>query len=137
MKVCNKCKTSKPLSDFSIDKTLSTGTRGICKVCDLEYQNVRYRSDPEYRERKLRLGREYYRNRKASNPMYRRIPGNLKVKKVKEVKVRKVRPEKIVSFKRPSAVCQIITEHHNLLKDDPNRLTTEFIQMLVGVECEV
>lgn len=32
--------------------------------------------------------------------------------------------------------CKIIREHHESLKDDPDRLTTEFIRDLIGVDCQ-
>jgi hypothetical protein len=32
--------------------------------------------------------------------------------------------------------CKIITEHHEQMKDDPEHLTTDFIQKVVGEKCE-
>ena len=37
---------------------------------------------------------------------------------------------------RKPRVCDALTQHHNQLKDDPEHLTTEFIQKLVGVKCK-
>jgi len=33
-------------------------------------------------------------------------------------------------------VCKIIKNHHEDLKDDPERLSTDFIQRLIGIKCE-
>jgi hypothetical protein len=32
--------------------------------------------------------------------------------------------------------CEIITKHHEILKEDPERLSTEFIQKLIGIDCD-
>jgi hypothetical protein len=32
--------------------------------------------------------------------------------------------------------CRIIRKHHEDMKDDPEHLTTEFIQKLIGRECQ-
>ncbi len=34
------------------------------------------------------------------------------------------------------SVCAILKKHHLKLKDDPERLTTEFMQNLIGVKCK-
>lgn len=34
-------------------------------------------------------------------------------------------------------VCGIIKKHHDDLKDDPNRLSTEFLQNIIGSNCDV
>lgn len=31
--------------------------------------------------------------------------------------------------------CDIIKEHHDKLKDDPEHLTTEFIKKIINIEC--
>jgi len=31
--------------------------------------------------------------------------------------------------------CEIIREHHEEMKDDPEHLTTEFMQMMIGRKC--
>ena len=33
---------------------------------------------------------------------------------------------------RPSSVCKILTEHHKVTEEDPERLTTEFILGMLG-----
>ncbi len=35
-----------------------------------------------------------------------------------------------------SSVCKILENHHLELRDDPERLTTEFLQSLIGVKCK-
>ena len=32
--------------------------------------------------------------------------------------------------------CEIIKEHHEDMKDDPERLTTEFMKRIVNTECD-
>jgi hypothetical protein len=36
---------------------------------------------------------------------------------------------------RVPKVCKIIRKHHEEMKDDPNHLTTDFIQKMVGRNC--
>jgi hypothetical protein len=31
--------------------------------------------------------------------------------------------------------CQIIKKHHEILKEDPERLSTDFIQKIIGIDC--
>jgi hypothetical protein len=31
--------------------------------------------------------------------------------------------------------CEIIKKHHEKLKDDPDRLSTDFIQKIIGIDC--
>lgn len=42
MKVCTKCKTSKPLSEFGKDKRRKDDLYPQCKECKRQYQNDRY-----------------------------------------------------------------------------------------------
>jgi len=32
--------------------------------------------------------------------------------------------------------CEIIKKHHEILKEDPEHLPTEFIQKLIGIDCD-
>lgn len=47
MKHCGKCKTEKPLSDFSKKKS---GHQAWCKPCLSEHNKAKYHSDPKRRE---------------------------------------------------------------------------------------
>ena len=42
---------------------------------------------------------------------------------------------KLEESKNKSA-CNIIHAHHDLLKDDPDHLTTEFLQKIIKIDCE-
>ena len=35
----------------------------------------------------------------------------------------------------PRGVCTLIQAHHEALKDDPERLTTDFMEEIIGVKC--
>jgi len=37
---------------------------------------------------------------------------------------------------RKEVVCDIIKKHHEDMKDDPESLTTEFIQKIVNIKCD-
>jgi hypothetical protein len=36
----------------------------------------------------------------------------------------------------PTNTCDIIQQHHEFLKDDPEHLSTDFIQNLIGINCK-
>lgn len=36
----------------------------------------------------------------------------------------------------PQGVCTILAAHHEMLKDDPERLSTEFMQDIIGTNCQ-
>lgn len=35
-----------------------------------------------------------------------------------------------------NGVCVLLAAHHELLKDDPERLSTEFLEGLIGIKCQ-
>ena len=38
---------------------------------------------------------------------------------------------------RRKSTCTTITEHHETMKDDPEHLSTDFIQKLIGKDCKI
>jgi hypothetical protein len=38
---------------------------------------------------------------------------------------------------RKKSTCTTITEHHETMKDDPEHLSTDFIQKLIGKDCKI
>ena len=56
-KCCAKCKGTKPITDFYIDK--SRGARPWCKACDLE-ANRKQRQQPDYKAKKREQQARYY-----------------------------------------------------------------------------
>jgi len=65
-KVCTTCGKKKDLSLFNRCSRIKSGYRAQCKKCHKEY-NAR----PEVKERKKKYNREYERNRKATDPLYK------------------------------------------------------------------
>lgn len=55
MKTCNKCGTSKPITDYYKHPTGKDGYASICKPCKAEYESSRYDSQAR-RERTLKEG---------------------------------------------------------------------------------
>lgn len=58
MKTCNKCKTEKPLAEFSKDKSRKDGLQSKCRGCNREYHREWYQDN---RERRREYHREYHR----------------------------------------------------------------------------
>ena len=74
MKVCIKCKESKPYEEFSIKRAAKDGRNGSCKVCDREAkQEYRDANREKYRENS-RLHREKNKEKinKQQNEGYQR-----------------------------------------------------------------
>lgn len=59
-KICVRCGIEKELSEFNNDRTKKHGKRNICRKCQSEYMAGLY-ADPEKREHKKAIGREYSR----------------------------------------------------------------------------
>lgn len=54
MKTCTKCKETKPLSEFYVDRAKQDGKRNYCSSCDIE-KSRRYREEfPEKSKRQVR-----------------------------------------------------------------------------------
>jgi hypothetical protein len=107
MKTCTKCKQLKEDSDF-YRSPASHGT-AWCKQCAIKYsreRNARLRLDTRDRP-------EQYNGRRSKDSV---------------LKIRNT------DLKNKSA-CSIIQTHHDVQKDDPEHMTTEFIQKIVGRKC--
>ena len=64
MKQCSKCKQSKPLTEFSKDKTKCTGYRSECKSCVKEYYQNNKEKIKEHRQKNQEKIKEYYQANK-------------------------------------------------------------------------
>ena len=107
MKTCPKCKELKTDSDFY--KIKSGHLHSWCKSCEIAASRKRNES--------LRLDT-------------RDIPKQYNGRRNKD-SILKIRNSDL----KNKSVCSIIHSHHETLKDDPDRLSTEFIQKMVGKVC--
>ena len=82
-----------------------------CSIYYNQYSKKKWKTDLEYRERR----KEYFR-RYMSNPE------------------NALRHYKYNDHKK---ACKLIQKHHDEMKDDPDRLTTAFIQRIVGTRCDI
>lgn len=120
MKQCTKCKEWKEENEFYKDKRVKGGLRSWCKLCSIagnkQYFAKKYREDPKFRERYNAANAEYQRNRRRlkNTPERKRSPINGELSKT-------------------NGVCTILKNHVYLLKDDPERLTTDFIKKVSGI----
>lgn len=59
-KVCSKCKTEKPYSDFRADSRRKDGKRASCRECDKKQQKaIRDANLEKYRALNVERNREY------------------------------------------------------------------------------
>ena len=106
-------------------------------------------ADPEYRrkisgrilsEESLRKMSESHKNpseetrRKIGEGLKGKIVSEETRKKMREAHKKRMGPDYKENL-RTKATCTIITEHHDTMKDDPEHLSTDFIQKLIGKDC--
>lgn len=73
MKACTKCGVEKPLTEFYIDYGRPTPRpHSQCKACMLAQQKERYRTDPDYRARKLAYFRQWRDAHREESNAYQR-----------------------------------------------------------------
>jgi hypothetical protein len=129
-KVCTKCKIEKDISEFSPDKGSNDGFHSWCRHCKNYMINQnRYdkigipslRSSYQFIESKTcthcginKPISEFYKCKSGIYSAYCKLCSNKHKQKCKN----------------------IIKEHHEILKDDPERLTTEFLVELTGCNCK-
>lgn len=61
-KICAKCKSTKPLSDFSLDKGRRDRKFHSCKACVQVYMADRWRNNPDHRAKQQSRSAELYRS---------------------------------------------------------------------------
>jgi hypothetical protein len=137
---CTKCKTEKEDTEFYPDKRNNNGKTSWCKSCMksdcARRSKYKYNTDPEYRQKI----REYQnkRNRKITqeNGIARKrrkisVSHTINAMKNHNVKSNSIRNE--IS----QSPCVLLKVHAIILKDDPERLTTNFLQNLIGRKCNL
>jgi hypothetical protein len=97
----------------------------ICKTCVKERWRDRYASESEFRERTARYQREWW-ERTKNNPEKKRRVYATRAAWVKR------NPKRYSEIDNRSKVCKILRDHSEWLKDDPERLSTDFILSLVN-----
>lgn len=55
-KKCSKCKKSKLLNEFYLNKNSKDGHHHYCKKCHNSHSKQRYDNDPEFREKRKKYG---------------------------------------------------------------------------------
>ena len=68
-KICNKCKESKPLCEFSLSSKNLDGHQYICKICYKKYAKD-LRNDENNKEKLKYQHKKYYRKNKESIAQY-------------------------------------------------------------------
>ncbi len=108
-KICPKCKIEKTMTEFFNNKYRKGGKSCWCKKCKNKqnYKRVKERmqNDPDYRKRLSNYKKIQYRSRYIPHP------------------------------RKSSVICNILKEHHEKLKDDPEHLSCDFLKKLIGVDC--
>lgn len=134
MKMCSKCGVEKSDTDFY-------NNRRSCKQCVSEMYRVWYntRSDAAiFRDiRKKEAGLlKVDQEEKYMIMVIESSPEYIKEKCQQEIyNYRKQFNEKLDD--RSFTCCKILKEHHDVLKEDPEHLTTEFIKKMSGCKCKV
>ncbi len=140
VKRCTKCGEIKSNSEFRPETggTGVLGTRAACIKCENKYNAAhikeRYKADPKFREQQRVRNRINFKKHKeryyASMSRWReenkdKVRGYLR-KYGKKYREKKMKEE----------TCEIIRNHAEEMKDDPERLSTEFIKKIIRVKCD-
>jgi len=138
-KRCPKCGEEKPLEAFSRNRTTSDGRSSQCYLCWSRGGSPR-RTAEAHEEGPfecVHCGKEFSLHK--SIVQRRLLAGSYPPKFCSR--------ECYLKHSRDSGrpiggdvVCKILTEHHAILKDDPERLSTDFLKSLIGGatrDCEV
>ena len=108
MTICRKCKNDGKITAF-----------GLCRKCYAKKYNTR----PEVKERTKKYHREYYARPEVKERQRER---NKEYNGRPDVKDKRMENE----------VCSILKKHHTDMKDDPESLSTEFMQEMIGIKCD-
>lgn len=84
-KTCNKCKTSKPLSDFYANKRMKDGFNTFCISChkaDNIARKAILRADPAFKKTEQEANKEYRSRTKAQRAKYMQAWRNLNASKL-------------------------------------------------------
>jgi len=71
MKTCSKCKKTKTLEEFRINKNCKQGRTPSCRICINEYERERYKR-PDVRKAQIKKGYNYHRTIEGKNAYYLR-----------------------------------------------------------------
>ena len=114
--------------------------KGLCNKC---YQKKRLQDNPDLYVKKKKYIAEYQKTHPEKVKQWKENYKNKDIErynKLRRLYIQKYyerNPEKkIESFERMHErnVCKILKKHTDDLKDDPERLSTEFIQNLIGIK---
>ena len=108
--------TRKKIGDAQRGKLVSEDTRK--KISEA---NKGQKRSPETRQKMREAQKKRY-----ENPEERR--------KISESKTEEVRRK--MSEARGKIACEIVKKHHETVKEDPEHLSSEFMQNLIGLTCE-
>jgi len=102
-------------------------TTKTCRLCGVEKDISEYYKNPQTRDNfrhECKTCCKWMNHKYKNDPDYRK-----RNREYAKAYYRSKHPS------TPSWVCRIIQQHHEEMKDDPERLSTDFIQKIVGRKC--
>lgn len=152
-KRCTKCGEDKPITEFYKTALTKSGLYSWCKSCHIkaknEWQKFKRKNDPEFRKKESERHRAYYHKRMETDPAFREKVREY-VRRSQQKKSKPIRYclvcgkileplQKRYCYDCSPALscCGFLKAHHDLLKDDPEHLTTDFLKSILKCKCEV
>lgn len=137
-RVCIKCGVilTAPENWYPFDKAHSCY---ICKQCKRNYGSAykqqRYKTDEEYRYKRKQASLIWYRNHKEYYKQYfkNRYQTDINYRE-KQLQTWRKNSKRYKQTRYKTQTCNIIKEHAEILKDDPERLSTEFIKSIINLD---
>lgn len=118
MRTCIHCNVEQDDSEFYVSKADPNGKQVWCKSCQKNYNLIRYqnakKNDPDFFKKRNEYQKQYARKQRRDAGL----------------------PERCERGTYTGVICKILKEHHEELKDDPERLSSEFLQVILGRRCK-
>lgn len=131
-KECYACKIIKDISLFKKNKKCLSGYEGLCKECAKKKTNEwkKTAKGKEYQKEYMQKFRE-----KNAKPKKERIKKDPLIARENKLKYAREYWHKnkvhLISLK----TCKILKAHAEALKEDEERLSTDFLKEIIGVKC--
>lgn len=136
---CTKCKLEKDETDFYNDKRRGNGKGSWCKKCinsdNIQRHKIRYKNDPAYRK-KINNNQKcrYWNARKDAGLSSRH---KLSIEHTVTAMKKHIGGNHSIKTEISKNPCVVLKAHAIVMKDDPERLTTKFLQNLIGRSCNL
>ena len=132
-KVCTKCGISKSINDYYTNKRALDEKRTYCKLCFKEMCKSSKNKNPNI-VKKYNANHMY---KYKTDIEYNNHIREMNKKRYFKKRLSLIEADLLIPKQRKNKCCDVLKEHHEKFKDDPEHLPTDFIKKILGCSCEV